>query len=546
MNQKLYKSLVEGIGIAIYKSLNEMARLAVQRTIDKKLWLSVASTCSRNKITNAEFIKPGKGDKDNLLQRYVAALIIMRKRCPQDENDIDSIKTFKLVGHKYLELGGTIEEIQDLYNKNTGKSSSNTTTNKPVGKPVNTEDKTVSNKGFDNSISQKSSGGLFDDDDIFGEDNDDYMDSEISQKIVGLMKDTSLQSVLMQEVGIEKPRGFKFIKHTEDEYDKFVFTPTGIYRNPNYTWKYPKYLNDIINIINSKNWKLYSVDAPSYFNYFRFENMSEAEVKDQIKMACISKYSNLVNNSKDLNDVVNRYFSEYKDFINGRKRQINNIDNQYVKKLFSDDENIYRVYLSPDEGLMLMCKRPEPKHVSGGLSTLPRDYFTNYTEYNWILTFTGNVTNYDTRDKGNDKALKEQIKLYNSRKKIYRQLLDKKCGLSSYKWTMFKSDDNYPIMVTICSKGQCKLTYDNFTKKYYNQYRRTSNYLYVPSDEKTFPNSFKEAVQNNEHWGTSWIKLVCCNNDGKYGHSKYGGSDDEAYMIIMPTETGKAAIDSRL
>lgn len=549
MDQKLYKSLVECIGIAIQKSINEMARLSVQRTIDRKLWLSVASTCSRNKSTEAEFIKPGKGDKDNLLNRYVAALIIMRKPCPQNDDDIDDIKTFKLIGHKYLELGGTIEDIQDLYNKNTGKSSSTTTSNKPV----QNQEQPQNNKGFDNSISAKSSagGGLFDDDDIFGDDDDDYeksINSELTQKIIGLTKDTSLESVLMQEVGIEKPHGWKLIKHTSDEYDKFIFTPTGTYKNPNYTWRYPKYLNDLINIIISKNWKLYSVDAPSSFNYFRFENMSDEQVKSQISCACQTKY-NYGNNYANLKATVDKYFSEYKDFINGRRRQVNNIDNEYVKNLFLEDENIYRVYISPDEGLILMCKRPEPKHISKGftgLSSIPNDYYNNVSDYNWILTFTGNVINYDTHDKGNDKNLKDQIKLYNKRKKIYRQLLDKKCGLSSYKWTMLRSNDNYPMMVTICSKWYTKKTYDNFTKKYYDSYYKRSNYLYVPSDEKTFPNSFKEAVQNKEHWGMSWIKLVCCNNDGKFGHSIYGESADETYMIIMPTETGKAKIDSML
>ena len=90
MNQKLYRSLIESIGIAIKKSINEMARLSVQRTIDKKLWLSVASTCSRNKSTEAENIKPGKGDKDNLLNRYVAALIIMR-------NHVHSLKMILMI-----------------------------------------------------------------------------------------------------------------------------------------------------------------------------------------------------------------------------------------------------------------------------------------------------------------------------------------------------------------------------------------------------------------------------------------------------------------
>ncbi len=55
--KQLYESLVN--------SLNE-AR--VNRTIDRKLWLTVASICSRNKSTNAEFIKPlSKMSKDEIL-----------------------------------------------------------------------------------------------------------------------------------------------------------------------------------------------------------------------------------------------------------------------------------------------------------------------------------------------------------------------------------------------------------------------------------------------------------------------------------------------
>jgi len=54
-----------------------------------------------------------------------------------------------LVGHKYLELGGTIEEIQALYNKNTGKPSTNNTSTK---KQVEAKDNTENNKGFDNAV----------------------------------------------------------------------------------------------------------------------------------------------------------------------------------------------------------------------------------------------------------------------------------------------------------------------------------------------------------------------------------------------------------
>ena len=60
-----------------------MARVSPVRTIDRKLWLTVASACSRNRSTEAEFVKPVGNDKDNLVQRYVAALLIMKKPCPQ-------------------------------------------------------------------------------------------------------------------------------------------------------------------------------------------------------------------------------------------------------------------------------------------------------------------------------------------------------------------------------------------------------------------------------------------------------------------------------
>lgn len=121
----LYKELMKGISYSIKQSLNEMARNIDYRTLDRKLWLSVASVCSRNKATECELVRPMKKlTKDDLINRYVAALIIMKKSCPKNERDIDKIKVFKLFGHRILELGGTIDEIQQLYNVNMDISSS--------------------------------------------------------------------------------------------------------------------------------------------------------------------------------------------------------------------------------------------------------------------------------------------------------------------------------------------------------------------------------------------------------------------------------------
>lgn len=117
INRKLYTYSARNI-------LNEMARKIDHRTLDRKLWLSVASVCSRNKATECEFVRPMKKlSKQDLIERYVAALIIMKKPCPKTEKDMDKIKVFNLFGHKILELGGTIQEIQELYNVNMGIAS---------------------------------------------------------------------------------------------------------------------------------------------------------------------------------------------------------------------------------------------------------------------------------------------------------------------------------------------------------------------------------------------------------------------------------------
>ncbi len=118
---------------SLYESLvNCLNEARVQRTIDKKLWLSIASTCSRNKSTEAENIKPRSTQtKEELLPRYIAALLIMKKQCPENEQDIDDIKTFKFVGKRLLELGCTIDEIKQEYINNGGKLVTNTVNVKP-------------------------------------------------------------------------------------------------------------------------------------------------------------------------------------------------------------------------------------------------------------------------------------------------------------------------------------------------------------------------------------------------------------------------------
>lgn len=144
---------------SLYESLlNCINEARVSRTIDKKLWLSIASTCSRNKATEAENVKPrASQSKEELLPRYVAALLIMKKQCPESEQDIDDIKTFKLVGKRLLQLGCTIDEIKQEYINNGGKLITNTINVQPkqVDQKLNTEVKQNTQVKVDNTGQKK-------------------------------------------------------------------------------------------------------------------------------------------------------------------------------------------------------------------------------------------------------------------------------------------------------------------------------------------------------------------------------------------------------
>lgn len=530
MNQKLYESLIAGISYAIQKSLNEMARLSVQRTIDKKLWLSVASTCSRNKSTEAENIKPIGTNKVNLLNRYVAALIIMRKPCPETEDDIDNLKTFKLIGKRYLQLGGTLQEIQDLYDKNIGKSISSTNTEKkPIQKKEEYTDKHISTDNVisDEKSSESSYGGmgLFDDDDIFGDNTDDISNSALTQNIVGLDIDADLTTVLIQQLG-NKPRGWKFYKHTNDEYQKYVTYGA----SPDYVWREKKYIKDVNELLNAKKWTCYKVETPTNWSLvpFKIENESEDFIRDQIK-----KYLNVQNMKravKETPEEINKSLEErmnyYKQFMKGRQKQINAMNNDYVKKLFNEDESIYRIYLSPDNGVMLYVKREVPE--------------VNSDTYKYVLTFTGNVNyNNELRDKEYNNKLKEKAKLRTKRKSAFLKMMHKYCGLGpSFNYPVLFDQDDYPYMVDTIIKRNAESMYRLLQRKFY----KYGNYyqLYVQTPENTEPDSIHELLQNKEYYNVQLMRFIYGENKGKYPMST---SNHDYYIMFKPTEQGRARID---
>lgn len=532
MSQTLYETLISGISYAVQKSINEMVRLAVQRTIDKKLWLSVASTCSRNKSTEAENIRPIGSDKENLLNRYVAALIIMRKPCPETEDDIDTLKTFKLVAKRYLQLGGTLQEIQDLYNKNTGKTRiiPSEAKKNPIQKKEDYTDKPVSTDNIvkDEPVQKDSYGGmgLFDDDDIFGDDTDDISNSELIQKIVGLDINADLTTILIQQLG-NKPRGWKFYKHTNDEYEKYMTADC----NPNYEWNYKKYVKEVMKVIKQKNWTCYQVTTPTnWLSSFKMENLTDTLVRDHIQKI-FDFYNNrrAIDNQispEEITKMVDERMQVYRQFVKDRKRQVNAINNDYVKKLFEEDESVYRVYLSPDTGVMLLVKR-EMKGMSADI-------------YNYILTFTGNINyNNDLRDKDYNKKLKEKAKLQAKKKQVFLKMLHTSCGLGkSFDYSVLFDSDDYPYMVTTCRQGNAAGVYRILQKRVYNRGKYFS--LYVQTPEYTEPDSIHELVQNKEYYHVELVRFIYGKNKGKYPQVS---PDHDYYIMFKPTEQGRARID---
>lgn len=535
MSQTLYETLISGISYAVQKSINEMAKLAVERTIDKKLWLSVASTCSRNKSTDAENIRPIGSDKENLLNRYVAALIIMRKPCPETEDDIDTLKTFKLVAKRYLQLGGTLSEIQDLYNKNIGKTRIIPSEAKkiPIQKKEDYTDKPVSTDNIvkDEPVQKDSYGGmgLFDDDDIFGDTTDDISNSELIQNIVGLNINADLTTILIQQLG-NKPRGWKFYKHTNDEYEKYMTTDC----SPYYEWRYKKYVRDVTKVIKQKNWTCYYVNTPTNWQIspFKIENLTDTLVRDQMQ-----KYFDFYNNKKEprkqkspeeITKIIDQRMQVYREFVKDRKKQVNAINNDYVKKLFEEDESVYRVYLSPDTGVMLLVKRE--------MKGTPDD---NYN-YNYILTFTGNVNyNNDLRDKDYNKKLKEKAKLQAKKKQAFLKMLHTSCGLGkTFDYSVLFDLDDYPYMVTTCRQGNAEGVYRILQRSFYNHGKHFS--LYVRTPEHTEPDSIHELVQNKEHYHVELVRFIYGKNKGKYPQVS---PDNDYYIMFKPTEQGRARID---
>lgn len=162
------------------KKLNE-AR-GVTRTIDPKLWASVSSGCSKTYKNDLGVSAKPIGTRDQLLQRFVAGLIILKQQCPITENDMKNCPAFTQWANKLLDMGVTMDEVHKLWNENCGKLPKVDTTiiNE---EPINDDSDLYDDEVIDDTPNNTSINVVEPNDDIIDDidspENNDYSEEDL-------------------------------------------------------------------------------------------------------------------------------------------------------------------------------------------------------------------------------------------------------------------------------------------------------------------------------------------------------------------------------
>lgn len=480
----LYKNLIENISAALSQSLNEMARMTPVRTIDRKLWLTVASACSRNRSTEAENVKPVGNDKDNLVQRYVAALLIMKKPCPQTVNEIAELKTFKLVAKKAFQLGATLEDIQKLYAQNSGTAPAQPKPQQPKPQPKPAEQP------------KSNSSSLFDDD-LFGDDDYEYEGSgtDLADTIAGFDPRTKLDVVLTNLIGLDKPRGFKKYKAgVKYEYESAVQESEVYFRC--------KYVRDFERILAEKGWTLYDVPVFRQSADREYDNHTREEFIQSVK----NYYGRTNWEPVYIESKINSLVQQYDEWLALWNKFYNRLTNKFDKDFFKN-KYIKKAYISPDRGMIYYVERTPH---TGGM----------YGFGNHVLTFTGE-TNYNVlmNSEVTSKDAVKNAKLEKSCLSKYKEFLRNNVHIR-FGWR-FLMYDGRPICVANISKGNLNSEVRWFDKHFGNYSTETSD-----------PNGIMEFTYKYAEKNGDYIKVLFkYNKDKKFG-------DNDITLIAYLTERG--------
>lgn len=103
-----------------FNKLRRLNEARVQRTIDPKLWASVSSGISKTYKNDLGASAKPMGTRDQLLQRFVAGLIILKQQCPISIDDMLECPAFNQWAAKLVEMGVEMSEVHKLWNENCG------------------------------------------------------------------------------------------------------------------------------------------------------------------------------------------------------------------------------------------------------------------------------------------------------------------------------------------------------------------------------------------------------------------------------------------
>lgn len=446
---------------------NILNEAKVQRTIDKKLWLTVSSTISRNKSSEAEFIKPIGTDKYNLLQRYVAALLIAKKECPQSVDDIEKLKTYKLVGQKYLELGGTIQDIVNLYNLNKFGNTDNT------NNTDNTDNQIVNNDQQEdkpqNNLQSSSSSDLFSD---FYDDEDNYniYGEEMLNNLLKLDKDAKLDTVIMELLHITKPAGYKLIK-PENDYQRYERVSTSTY-NP---IMYDAYITKFFKILLANNWESIFDNFDNRINYIINETYRYIKT-----VGTFYKFKNIIDFKNKIDKHLRiRYKEEtlnkFLEYLNSYIEQYNKLDDYYKQLIQDNNFLLTTIYTSPDKGLIF---------YTGYFKNELSNNFQYFIISKSIITFTG--TNlyediFDEKNKKSQKVQKQLIKQKNKLQKLYIEFIRNygKLRLKPKNWVFKLDENNNPYLEELRTSSWVQYTLTSWTPIYF---KRLTENIYEDSE----------------------------------------------------------------
>ena len=102
------------------------------------------------------------------------------------------------------------------------------------------------------------------DDDIFS--NEENQDTEIADEYIAVVpKNTKLQPVVSKLLNIDKPRGFKLIKSSTTEYEKYEFHSSFNYRES-------KYIQELRHLLNANKWIHYDLTKKDFYTNNKFVN----------------------------------------------------------------------------------------------------------------------------------------------------------------------------------------------------------------------------------------------------------------------------------